>query len=171
MTESHPASAYKSAHEDTLRFIREEADKRLSAQLTLMTAADSRANGILAAATALGAAGFALAADQYANNVALGAGAIVFGSLASLSAVAAVAALWPTLIEPVGAGPRIFVDDVAAAKDFTTIQCEMLKILDDRILKNRRKSRRLARFIRLAMALLVLAPISAGLAVLVWPAG
>jgi hypothetical protein len=163
------ADDFAGASAEVLDLIVCESDKRVAAQVQLMLANDQRANGILAAAATLAAAGLAVAGTQLGTdaNWRLLSAATVFASLATMAAMAAVWALWPKGVEIQGWSPRLFVDDVRAKKDPLRMSAEIAALNQQKIAGNDLCNASLSRRIKVAMALLVAAPFGSALVLLV----
>jgi hypothetical protein len=165
---------FAKADDDTLALILNEGDKRLAAQVALMLSADTRANAILAGSVGLAAAGFAIAAGTIdkSGQGPLFAAALVFALMATVSAIAAVMALWPTGIAPQGWNPTLFGDDIAAGATPHAMRVEMCRQIAKRIGINRSCAATLTRRIRVSMILLAASPFAGGVAATVtvfWP--
>lgn len=161
--------AYVGAQADVLELIVGESDKRISAQVQLMLANDSRANGILAASATLGAAGYAVAGAQLGidGNIHLLIGAGAFALLATFATLAALWALWPIGVDIQGWSPRLFIGDVTEKKDLHQLKADVAALNQEKIRGNDKCNKDLSKRIRVAMSLLVAAPIVGALALLV----
>ncbi len=160
MSQGVQASDLQGASPETLKMILEEGDKRVAAQAEVMLAADARSNGILAASTALAAAGFAVAADQVGEaSAVLFIAAATFACVTTLSALAAVWALWPEFLNVPGWSPRLFVEDIARGKTDQQIAAEMAALAQSKIDENEICNRKLAKRSKAAMLLLAAGPL------------
>ena len=157
---------YAGAEPELLRLLASESDKRVAAQLQVMLANDLRANGILAAAATLAAAGYAVAGTQLGHdgNSHLLAAAIAFAVLASISAISAIWTLWPAPVEVQGWSPRLFVGDIADKKPFERVTAEIVAFNQEKIASNDACNKLLARRAKVTMVLLCASPIAGGLA-------
>lgn len=169
MSNGDRAEDYVGADADLLAQILVESDKRISAQVQIMLANDTRSIGILAAAATLAGAGFALAGTEMGKDGygPLLVASIVFGLAASASAVAAVWALWPVGLDVPGWSPRLFVPDIAAWRPHLAIQRSIAALNQRKIADNDACNAKLGGRTRLAMILLCAAPIAGASALLV----
>lgn len=149
-----------------LDFLREQSEKRLTAQAQLMASADSRANALLSASVALSAAAVATAVGQStpSGNPQLVYAAASFAALTVSAAGLAVSALWPTAVHAVGWTGAPFVPDIKAGKTTRLIKAEVVALLHTRVEVNRACASRLSKRVKAAMLCLSLAP-PTGLAV------
>jgi hypothetical protein len=156
---------FAAAKDGVLELILQEADKRVSAQVQLMLAADSRASGILSGCTTLSAAGIGFAVSQIAAREPIFWASLAFGLVEAMAAILALSALWPTEVRPQGWSPLLFAADLD--KEKARIQAEVAKFLDERIAKNRASADRLSGRIRAAMLSAALGPF-VGLSAALW---
>jgi hypothetical protein len=166
MSDGERAEDYAGADAELLKLLASESDKRVAAQLQVMLANDLRANGILAAAATLAAAGYAVAGTQLGKdgNAHLLAASIAFAVLASAAAIAAIWTLWPAPVEVQGWSPRLFVGDIATKKSPDRIAAEIVAFNQEKIAANDRCNTKLALRAKVTMLLLCAAPIAGGLA-------
>ncbi|TAJ69922.1 MAG: hypothetical protein EPO51_20590 [Phenylobacterium sp.] len=158
-------SEYAAAKDGVLELILQEADKRVSAQVQLMLAADSRASGILSGCTTLAAAGIGFAVSQIAQRPPVFWASLTFGLVEAVAAILALSALWPTEIRPQGWAPAIFATDLN--KEKPRVQAEIAKFLQDRIAQNRASADKLSGRVKAAMLFASLGPFT-GLAAALW---
>lgn len=157
-------AAFKGIDSDFARFLVEEGDKRVAVQVSLLTAGDARANGLLGVAAAFAAAGVAIAADN-AGKVAAEAlfwAATGFSVTATAAAVACVWALWPCKIQVPGWDPATFLTDARDGRDLASLRIELAALEQIRLDENRLILAELGWRARLAMCLLAASPAIGG---------
>jgi hypothetical protein len=146
---------------ETLLVILQESDRRISAQVQVMLATDSRSNTLLSASTALAAGAFGVAASQYPTGgfSPLVVGAAAFATAATVGAFAAMWALWPEAIQLQGWSPRYLAPDVTEKKAHQVILAEMTVFNQEKISHNDRCNTKISNRGRLAILALASAPL------------
>jgi len=147
-----------------LRFIVNETDKRVAAQVPLFLSADARAVGLLASAATLAAAGVATAASTFGKpeQSVLFASAVAFSVTAVVASGLAVWSLWPCEVDMPGWEPDIFMDDISKGRTFSQVEPEIAALSQRRLDRQRRALLVLGTRARICMITLACAPIFAG---------
>lgn len=140
-----------------------ESDKRIAAQIQVMLAADARSVGLLAASSTLAAAGLAVSASQISpsGNAALLVAAASFTAASVASSLTCAWALNPEHVNIVGWSPTLFEHDIKSGKSFDVIKAEMIALNQEKMDENARTNSKISRRVRIAVALLALAPVFA----------
>ena len=107
---SQEGLAAQTAEDQTLDFIIKESDKRVTAQIQIMIAKDSRSSTLLSVSITLASAAFGVAVSQYSPNKTspLAAGAVVVALISAFASFAAIWALWPKDMNVQGWSPQLF---------------------------------------------------------------
>lgn len=152
------------ADDEILKFIVQESDKRISAQVQVMLSTDSRSNTLLSTSIALAVAAFGVSASQYPTQgfSPLVVGAIALAMTSIAASVSAITALWPAGLDIQGWSPILFENDLAQRKSLQMILEEIKKHNQDKINSNVESNKKISSRVKRTMLLLALSPLIAG---------
>ncbi len=170
MTAPIAIADFESAEEDTVTLLMSQAQERLKQQIELARASDGRAQGMLAVASGFSAAAFSSAVSSWGESPglfdALVVGPTIAGLFWTLAAIAAMRAMSPVGVHTPGWPPSWVAGDLRARKSYRRIVSEVAVQLDVMIGENRKLMNLNARWTRISILFLMLAPFIGFLAAL-----
>lgn len=168
LVKSVSAMSKKEKDLELQRFLREQSQVKLAAQLDLMKGADTRAQGLLTISVTLSGAALAAAVSKWGTAGAeiVFWAAVGFGLCAGFAGVAAVAALWPASIYIPGWQASQFKEELDRKEVWADVEPKVTEALENRILDNAHFMRTHAWRTQLSMTLVGASPISGASAAL-----